>query len=92
MKLTLLLLLLALPVHAKDIAQATDRGVVVTLTDEPCTLNAVSNLPYRATWAQDGKTSEACFALMGPFVVLYFQVDSTVGLAQTSDFKMLTGV
>ena len=31
----------------------------VTLTDEPCTLNAVTNAPKRVTWLEpDGKTVE----------------------------------
>ena len=36
-------------------------GVVVTIYDEPCKFtNVVSNMPYRATWVENGAKSEGC--------------------------------
>jgi hypothetical protein len=35
--------------------------VEVVLHDEPCALEAIANLPKRATWTEPGKTYEGCW-------------------------------
>lgn len=64
--------------------------VTVTLTDEPCTVAAVSNLPRRATWAERGKLFEGCFEFAGGWVVMYFAEDRTVVLAPRGVFQPVT--
>ena len=90
--LGLILLIVGLPAEAKGIAQATDGTSTVTLYDDKCALPAVSNLPFRATWSEHGKTTEGCFTIMGPIVVMYFEVDRTVALAGAENFHKLTGI
>lgn len=53
----------ALPARAEAIlhAQSAD-GVTITLHDDPCRLEAVTNLPYRATWEEGGAKHEGCWA------------------------------
>ena len=41
--------------EAAVIAVAQKDGVIVSLTDEPCRLEAVKNLPGRALWAEKGR-------------------------------------
>src|SRR5574338_590670 len=47
---------------------------VITLTNEPCALKAVTNMPSRATWREpDGRVWESCYGLSREtmLVVLY---------------------
>jgi hypothetical protein len=37
-------------------------GIRVVLTNDPCKLSEVSNLPYRATWEEKGQTFEGCWS------------------------------
>lgn len=78
---TLLLaaLLLALPAQAAVIYVAEQDGVKVSLTNEPCNLPAVTNLPRRATWEEAGKKSEGCWGAMSGVVAAYF-TDRTVAV------------
>ena len=48
--------------HAQPLAVAGDASVKVTLTDEPCALREVVNLPQRATWTEGGRMIEGCWA------------------------------
>ena len=57
---------------AKPLAIASQGGVTITFTDEPCTLAAVRNLPNRATWSEGGKTFEGCFTVQELLVLAYF--------------------
>lgn len=58
----ILALLFSSVTFAKDIAQATQGDVRVTLTNEDCRLKAqVVNLPGRAVWEEQGKTFEGCW-------------------------------
>jgi hypothetical protein len=69
------------------------QGAVITLTDDPCELDAVKNLPYKATWVEDGKTFQGCFAPRPEvqLVVAYFD-DRTVALIPFQALKKLEGV
>ena len=58
--------------QAAVIAVGEGDGVKVSLTDEPCALPAVVNLPRRATWEEKGKTFQGCWGRSGPVVMAYF--------------------
>lgn len=85
---TLLALVLSFPllVNAAAIAVAQEAGITVVLTDEPCTLAAVSNLSRRATWEEKGKKYEGCYAVADSTVVAYFAEDRTVTVIPLSVF------
>lgn len=57
---------------AAPVAVGVHEGIRVVLTDEPCALVAVSNLPRRATWEEGGKTHEGCWGAMQGVVAAYF--------------------
>lgn len=81
----------ALKAEAAPLVQATDdAGVTVTLTDEPCKLTSIANMPYRATWRGPKRLMEGCFSVVPEvgLVVMFFD-DKTVKLAAVSAFKPL---
>ena len=89
----LLLVLFCLPAQAVPIFAADEGGVRIVLTDEPCQLKTVSNLPLRATWEEKGKVYEGCWAPrpdMG-VVVGYFS-DLTAVALPIPMFKKVQGV
>ena len=49
----------------------------VVLYDEACALEAVTNLPSRATWTEKGKVFEGCWAANSNLILAYFD-DRTV--------------
>jgi hypothetical protein len=75
----LLLLLFANPALGKPVAVTQGNGIKVTLTDDKCAFTHVINLPYRATWEQDGRTFEGCFGIHAGIVVAYFS-DKSIAL------------
>jgi hypothetical protein len=85
----LVLLVAWSPLHAKGVAVLRDQGITVILTDEPCKLPGVSNLPYRLTWTDKDKTYEGCFSIHSGIVVTYTD-DKAVGLIPGQLFKPLT--
>jgi hypothetical protein len=70
---------------------ASVQGVQITLYDEPCKLDAVANLPHRATWTEQGKTFEGCFHFFEHvgLIVAYF-ADKSVAPMPPQIFKPLT--
>lgn len=86
MKTLALLLLFPLIAWAKPLAIAQGDGVTVTLTDEPCAVKEIANLPYRATWTEKGKTFEGCWAVDESLVVSYWS-DATVVVLPAQMFK-----
>lgn len=83
----LVLLFFATPrADAAVIAVAQKDGVIVSLTDEPCRLEQVKNLPGRALWAEKGKVHEGCFAVTGGILVAFFD-DRTVVLFDLGSFS-----
>jgi hypothetical protein len=79
-------------VFATPMFATTSEGITITLTDEPCALDAVSNLKYRATWVEKEKTFEGCWAPhreMG-VVIAYFD-DKTVALIPVQAFQKVIG-
>lgn len=88
----LLAALVVRPALAAPIFEAAAGDVVVTLTNEPCKLTAVSNLPLRATWREAGKTHQGCFGAVGGVVLGYWS-DRTVTALPASVFKPVgTGI
>lgn len=74
--------------------QAQVEGITITVYNEPCTIKEVANLPYRATWLQDGKMHEGCFSY-APHVeslMMYFETDRSVAVVPVKFFKKLQGV
>ena len=70
----------------------SDGKITITLYDEPCELDAVKNLPYKAVWLENGKPSIGCW---GPWVndqkvVAYFD-DKTVALIPFSALSKVQG-
>lgn len=78
-------------VHANPIAEIREGGIIVTLTDEPCVLKEfVTNLPFRSTWTENGKTVEGCAGgMMGAIVAWYS--DKTVAFFPMSAFTRVQG-
>ena len=76
-------LLLAQPLYSADA-----QGIHIVLTDEPCQLKTIANLPYRAIWTQEGKTFEGCFGARQDYeaVVAYFS-DFSVALIPFNALK-----
>jgi len=79
-------LFLAPPADAAVIAVAQRDGVIVSLTDEPCRLEVVKNLPGRALWVEAGKVHEGCFAVPGGGILVAYFEDRTVVLFHLGSF------
>ena len=92
MKLFLLLLLLSGPACGEVIASASDGGITVNLTDEPCKLDAVKNLPKRATWTERGRTIEGCYMVHPGGVVAMYWSDLSVVVAPANAFQRATSI
>ena len=77
--------------EARAVAIATSQGISITVTDEPCRLKQVSNLPYRVTWKDGNKTFEGCFTVRPDVnvVVAYFD-DGSVALIPAHAFSMVS--
>lgn len=89
MRLVLVFLaLLAYPAEARTLAVAVKGGVSVALTDERCQLEAVSNLPSRAVWTEQGRSFEGCYGVNGMDIVAYFD-DRTVAVLPLHLFRPL---
>ena len=65
---------------AQPIAVVSGSGTTITLTDEPCAIEAVSNLPKRATWVDTKGKFEGCWGSQGPVVLAYFEDKSVVAI------------
>lgn len=91
--LLVLLLCLACPSNAAVLATAASHGLVISVTDEACTLKQVSNLPFRATWRDGRKVYEGCYSVFaeGQAVAAYFD-DGSVAVIPVAAFKPVTGV
>lgn len=90
--LVIALLLYSSRLHADPLFSTTSDGVNITLTDEPCAVAAITNLPYRATWTEKGKAFEGCWAPHRELqvVIAYFD-DKTVALIPVQAFVKVVG-
>lgn len=89
--LVLAIIFLVHNVKAAPVAEAGGDGVIVQLTDELCTLSAVTNLKGRATWTERGVVTEGCWANANGLVMFYF-ADRTVVAIPAQAFQRVTGV
>lgn len=83
--------LYATSVHADVVAVANIEGVKITLLNDKCDLKEVSNLPYKATWIEDGRTYKGCWAANQGFVVGFFVDDKSVAVMPMRIFTKVTG-
>jgi hypothetical protein len=78
--------------HADPLFSATAEGVTITLTDEPCAVKEIANLPYRATWVEKDKTFQWCW---GPYrelsIVLAYFDDRTIAVIPVQAFVKVVG-
>lgn len=84
--------LYASSVHAEVFAVANIEGVKISLHNEKCTLTEVSNLPFKATWEEKGKTYQGCWGLNGNLVAAFFKEDKTVAVIPAAAFTKVMGV
>jgi hypothetical protein len=77
---------------AKGLYVAEVSNVRIILTDEPCELKVVSNLPLKATWTQDGKVFTGCWGVMGQIVMGYFVEDRSIAAIPVQVFQKLQEV
>jgi hypothetical protein len=78
---------------AKPIATADQEGIRLVLTDEPCTLTAVKNLPFRATWVEKDKSYEGCYGSHpGAGIVMAYFDDKTVAIMPAQIFHKTTDI
>ncbi len=94
----LALILLALAVGlptialAGPVAVAQNDGARITLYNDPCRMSHVVDLPYRATWEENGVLHEGCYGMHQaiPVVVMYF-TDRSIALAPRGIFAAVSG-
>jgi len=84
-------LLLMAAAQAGPIAVGREGGITVTLTDEPCAVTAIANLPGRITWEEHGRIVEGCYTVTGPMIVAYF-ADRTVVLMPAQLFTKVRAI
>lgn len=67
---------------------------VITLTNEPCALKAVTNMPTRATWREPGgRLWECCYgAVHEAQIVVLYSADATVQVVPQWIFKRARGI
>ena len=64
---------------AEPIAQVERGSIKVIIYSDKCSLEAVSNLPFRATWIENGEITEGCVDLDVKLKLLKFYfADRTV--------------
>lgn len=80
--------LVSYKLRAEPIARMGNHQYQITLHKEKCAVPAVTNLPQRATWTENGKTFEGCFGVDEELriVVFYFE-DKTVAAIPQRAFK-----
>ncbi len=76
--------------YAEPIAVVSQGALVLTLTDEPCALPAIANLPGRATWVEKGEIIEGCYGRRGDMILFYF-ADRTVINIPMHAFRQAAG-
>ena len=76
--------------YADPVAVLSQGNLVLTLTDEPCALPAVSNLPGRAIWVEKGEPIEGCWGRRGNTILFYF-ADRTVVDLPVGAFRRVEG-
>ena len=80
--------------RAEPVAISVDQaGTTITLYTDECSVEAVSNVKYRVTWTERGKTFEGCYSISSVgLVLMYFSEDKTVAAAPVQVFRPATGI
>ena len=73
--------------HAKTVAVAVHKNIVISLTDERCALTAVKMLPDRVTWRESGKVFEGCAGGHPSWLIVMYFNDGTIVLLPPAAFK-----
>lgn len=68
----------AVPPIASPVALARDGRVAIALSEQPCTLDAVANLRFHATWEEDGARHAGCWDVQHGRIVVTYWADRTV--------------
>jgi hypothetical protein len=87
----IVLVMIASYAYADPVFEAEDGGIRITLHNDPCKLEAVTNLPHRATWTEKGKVYEGCYGLTRFGVVMAYFDDKTVAVIPTEFFQRVHG-
>ena len=86
--IALLLISFAGGLHAAVVAVGESDGVKISLTNEPCKLEVVSNLPFRATWEEKGVRYSGCWGASPLKVVMtYWQEDRSIAVIPIEFFR-----
>lgn len=90
--LVALFLMTSFIANAEVLYVGTDNGITVLLTDEPCELSSINNLPNKAVWVEGGKSIEGCYgAVANGALVLMYLIDKRVTAAHSSLFRRAVG-
>lgn len=78
--------------RAEPIAQAKAGNVVITVYNEKCThQDAITNLPMRATWEENGKVYDGCVGAIPQLgVAMFWFTDKTMAVVPIEMFAKLT--
>lgn len=80
-------------VKAEPVAVTEQDGVKITLHNDECRLtDVVGNLPYRATWEENGNVIEGCFTIFGGVVVAFYFEDKSVAVGPAQAFVPLKSI
>jgi hypothetical protein len=90
--LAVLMIALTTIAQGAPIAQLKAEGITLLITDEPCQLKAVGNLPYRATWTEKGKTFEGCAGGHPMGIVMFYWDDKSVSVAPVQAFTKVSAI
>jgi hypothetical protein len=86
------IIFIPLKVYAAPLYVAETGGIRITLYSEPCELGAVTNLKMKATWVENGKVSQGCWAATQFGVVVAYFDDKTVATIPIQAFAQVQGV
>jgi len=88
----LLLLVHFTNAYAEPIYEASVQGIRIVVYKEKCKLEAITNLPWRAVWFQNGQETEGCIGAKDDLgVVVGYFADKTIVVLPTDLFRRLTG-
>ena len=80
------------PAKAEPVAAFEQQGVRIVVYTEKCDLGAVSNLPNRATWTENGQTIEGCAQAFPQFgVAAFYFADKSIAIVPLQMFQRVIG-
>ena len=80
--------------YSEPVMQTSEGGVTLQLWTDACELQKdIQNLPYKATWHENGKVIKGCWGARPDVgVVVFYFADKTVGMAPIQAFTKVVGV